>query len=506
LKAQFPEADLSEAQFPYASLSEAEFPEADLSEAQFPYAYLGKAEFPDAYLPGAEFPDAYLPGAEFPNARLWRSEFPDTYLLGAEFHNANLRRAEFPDAILWRSEFPDADLRRAEFSRASLYETVLDRADLTKTILTRASLFESSLRAATFRGADATDAVFFRADCERANFRNATLNHANFENARLIDADLGGADFTDARLYQTLFIDAQIDSTTQFDATTVYERTPNLLGWFRGTANAEPLQAAAWVYRRLQQLYEDNAMAETAREYHLNKEEAERTFHARRAAAAADEAQETPAESPNDGDERRRLFDGFETSTATHEAFTRSLLYHGPTFESLPEKVATTTRKRQSRRLAERTAERDERLATQDTEPRPSPIQQELYHTGRWTVKTINRYLTNHGESVEYVLRAWAAVIVASALLYPFTGGFASSTTDTTYRLGLGDFVPPDVVEIAGTLAQSLYFSVITFSTIGYGDLYPTGTLTKVLVGIESLAGALLIALLVFVLGRQVAR
>ena len=56
------------------------------------------------------------------------------------------------------------------------------------------------------------------------------------------------------------------------------------------------------------------------------------------------------------------------------------------------------------------------------------------------------------------------------------------------------------------TLLQSFYFSVITFTTIGYGDLYPTGAGSKLLVGIESLSGAIFIALFVFVLGRQVAR
>jgi Ion channel. len=50
------------------------------------------------------------------------------------------------------------------------------------------------------------------------------------------------------------------------------------------------------------------------------------------------------------------------------------------------------------------------------------------------------------------------------------------------------------------------YFSIITFSTIGYGDLSPHGPVSRVLVAVESLAGAVLVALLIFVLGRRVAR
>lgn len=51
---------------------------------------------------------------------------------------------------------------------------------------------------------------------------------------------------------------------------------------------------------------------------------------------------------------------------------------------------------------------------------------------------------------------------------------------------------------------KSLYFSVVTFATLGYGDIQPIGTVARFLAGIEALLGALLAALLVFVLTRIV--
>ncbi|MDT3434658.1 ion channel [Haloarcula sp. 1CSR25-25] len=52
---------------------------------------------------------------------------------------------------------------------------------------------------------------------------------------------------------------------------------------------------------------------------------------------------------------------------------------------------------------------------------------------------------------------------------------------------------------------MGLCFSVITFSTISYGDPDPTGSRRRIPVGLESLAGAMLVALFIFVVGRRTA-
>lgn len=52
-------------------------------------------------------------------------------------------------------------------------------------------------------------------------------------------------------------------------------------------------------------------------------------------------------------------------------------------------------------------------------------------------------------------------------------------------------------------LGVSLYFSAVTFTTLGYGDIQPASQAAQALASIESLVGASLIAFLVFVLGRR---
>ena len=48
-----------------------------------------------------------------------------------------------------------------------------------------------------------------------------------------------------------------------------------------------------------------------------------------------------------------------------------------------------------------------------------------------------------------------------------------------------------------------LYYSVVTFTTLGYGDLQPIGGYMKAWSSIESFAGAFFMALLVLVFGRK---
>jgi uncharacterized protein YjbI with pentapeptide repeats len=409
--AEFPHADLPGAGFPRANLRGAKFPDADLKWAKFPHADLDGAEFPDANLLLAEFPGADLPGAEFPHAGLTGAEFHDADLKGAEFPHAYLEYAEFPDANLWLAEFPDAYLEYAEFPDADLPEAEFPDADL---------------RMAEFRDIDAFN----------ANFR-----HANLQDTVFTSTDCREATFTSALLYETVFEDLRINSQTTFSESentyyNSFDRFPTFAriilsikkklgyGSLEGLRPAcvyeenelttdqltdnvhDPLEAARWVYRRLETLHEENALSEEARQFHISKEEAERKLYKER------------------GNPRRH-------------------------------------------------------------------------------VKTLMWALTNHGESVRRLLGWWAAVIIGAGLLFPFVGGIKDSNGGTYAINSLSEL---------GTwagwndLLLNIYFSIITFSTIGYGDLSPAAPGSRVLVAFESITGALLLALLIFVLGRRVAR
>jgi len=55
------------------------------------------------------------------------------------------------------------------------------------------------------------------------------------------------------------------------------------------------------------------------------------------------------------------------------------------------------------------------------------------------------------------------------------------------------------------TFGQYLYYSLITFTTVGYGDINPINGVARTLAVTEGILGVLLAVLVVFVLGRRVA-
>lgn len=387
------QADLRKAEITDAVLQGAKLSESDLRNATLSNAILDLAELTDADARYVDLSNASLSAAILPNA----------YLLDADLYEADLYRAELTDASLRGAELTDAYLFKADLTDADLYRT-----DLSRAILERATLKRSDLK---------------KADLGGAELEEADLRKADLEDSVLEDADLRGADFTDALLYQADLTNARINAATDFGRDgsveeTIYERQPDLDGWFTETTESNYL-AGAWVHRRLERLHEENALSEDAREFHVRKQEAELSHY----------------------------WQGF----------------------------------------------------------RDSPIgSAKLQNLGRSVVLLSNRYLTRHGESLQRILAISAGVVLMSTLLYPvpWGGGITSGVDQLTFQWSLERGLSGNIP----VLLRSLYFSVITFSTIGYGDHYPDGPLSRLLVGFESLSGAILIALFIFVLGRRTAR
>jgi uncharacterized protein YjbI with pentapeptide repeats len=111
----------------------------------------------------------------------------------------------------------------------------------------------------------------------------------------------------------------------------------------------------------------------------------------------------------------------------------------------------------------------------------------------RWGFSWLSNLVTRYGESPYRVLATSGLAILFSGVLY-----FALNLIKPVKLPGENS--PPV------TLFDAFYFSVLTFTTLGYGDFRPANQLGRFLAVSETSAGVILLALLVFVFGRRATR
>ncbi|WP_415379639.1 pentapeptide repeat-containing protein [Halosimplex sp. TS25] len=290
---------------------------------------------------------------------------PGDVLDGAYLREASLVGVDW----LGDTSLVGADLRRA----------VVNGADLGGADLSLANMSDLTAIGADFTGATLEGAVFTNADLRRATLEHVLTNEA-------------------------VFSDVHVGAGTQFSDVSAYEREP-----VRPTLSDDhPLEAAAWTYRQLRRIYQDNALPGLARESYEREKDA-----------------------------RRRL----------------------------------------------------------------AWSQGEYLTAAKWE---LSRWVMHYGSSPYRVLVASLLAIVACAVLFPLTGGIMEIQGEQAITYTIEDPSSAPVWWIGRVLFKSLYFSVVTFATLGYGDIQPIGAWARFLAGTLSIVGSLLSALLVFVLARIV--
>lgn len=126
------------------------------------------------------------------------------------------------------------------------------------------------------------------------------------------------------------------------------------------------------------------------------------------------------------------------------------------------------------------------------------PVAQRAQAGGRYLAHHLNGMVSGHFERPWRVVASSLLLTFICALLYPAIGGIqtGSGVIEYSYGQGLAGILP--------ALQESLYFSTITATTLGYGDMTPIGIYARQLAGWEARLGTLLMALFIFVLGRRV--
>ena len=125
-----------------------------------------------------------------------------------------------------------------------------------------------------------------------------------------------------------------------------------------------------------------------------------------------------------------------------------------------------------------------------------------------WFNLAISSFIYGYGESPWKIIRFASIAIVLFALIFNRYG-----IITTEYKLNfLEEYLKRtesnwDILKylgpISGNFWNCLYFSVITFTTLGYGDFQPLEGLSRFFAGLESALGAIAIALFVYTLARR---
>ena len=104
---------------------------------------------------------------------------------------------------------------------------------------------------------------------------------------------------------------------------------------------------------------------------------------------------------------------------------------------------------------------------------------------------------TGYGEKVGNIFYTVMGIIIACAALYGIVG-----VSYGKYTLGFFGDVEQygGMINVIGNL---FYFSVVVFSTVGFGDIVPIGPLGKSVMIFEGIIGGLIMAVLIIALYKQ---
>jgi hypothetical protein len=275
-----------------------------------------------------------------------------------------------------------------------------------------------------------------------------------------------------------------------------------------------------WVHRRLERLHERSALTSVAREFHIRKQRAHKRHYA--AEANVGGWRELIPDHSLDSDTLQTQI-GILRDRLTREAITSR---------------ASDIRDRLTREsVRDRLQNAGDRLTRLGRRLRGNPVRKlgkwvrgrrDWQAYVRWLQLRTFEVTMGYGERPSRVIGMAAACVVGCALLYPLgnwvvpnpgsveaaqrglksdASGDAAVDAAVRYPSLPNNLaaIPSYLDSLASTLADSIYFSTVTFTTLGFGDFSPVG-FGRVLATVESALGVTLFAVLVFVLGRRATR
>ena len=124
-----------------------------------------------------------------------------------------------------------------------------------------------------------------------------------------------------------------------------------------------------------------------------------------------------------------------------------------------------------------------------------------------WIHLTFSNFIYQYGESPRRVIRFALIIIFLFAFILNFSGIVNSDRTNMIIEFikkSQGDeYALRYLGATLGNFLDCLYFSVVTFTTLGYGDFQPAVGASRFFVSLESIIGAFTMALFVYTFARR---
>lgn len=488
-----------------ADLTDAHLLDADLTDARLLDANLTNADLTNADCGDANVTDADLIGADLTNACLGYVDLTDACLRDVDLTDADLSDADLTDADLSEADLTDASLQDAELTDARLSGADLTNADLSDAELTGASLPDydglaevvlegANLENQDLSGADLTGVELPRANLRAVNFESATLSEAKLREADLTDANLvdsiaTDADFTEGSLEKADFERARID-TADFEDATLLNANLNHV-----TARDANFQEASLEGSDLKGSDLSGAIFERATLSNTDLFGADlrgaELYGVRLGGASVN------IETKLVDDDGYCIYDPrssheYDSNDDNGERDVRQTRKGMGTYRALEQLArANAFPDKQSTFFIHRQDMRREQLRIQEQFPR----------LNYWFAELQNAVF-RHGESFSRVV-GWTLLTMAFfSVLYPL-GGWIEKEASTGEVVQV--YTYNAIIESPVLLWESFHHSAQLFLT-GGGPLKPTNTVGEMLMFVESLIAPILLALIVFVLGRRAAR
>ena len=452
---------------------------ANFSGATFQDAYFWGAIFKGtANFSGATFQNAYFSGATFQNANFSGATFQGTAnFSGATFQNTvDFRETKFPGT----AEFRETKFKGyAEFNKTTFHYVNFKRAIFLTTNFSEAE----------FQNADFSKAKFQEyTDFSKAKFQeNTDFKRVNFQ-----DANFGGATFQD----NAYFSGATFQDNAYFGGATFQNIADFFGAVYQGTAD----------FREATFQDVDFNTATFYKEVELAPENIEKI----------------------DLRYTKFLFRSFITADLTkalfHRCFTENMIFVDCIWPKCKGLFGSYTCIYEEKHMKDKdisfnqleTIYRDLKQNMQnhgdyDTAGefyyREMEMRRKQYKilSPRWCKQNTLRLLCGYGERPLRVIGMAIIIVIFSAFLFQYWGiVMGEHTTEEQiidYDLNLAFPTWNGVKDYL----QCLYYSFVTFTTLGYGDVHPIGC-SKIIACAESFTGAFFIALFVLVFGRKMLR